>query len=195
MGYADGLNLYAYVGGNPTNFVDPMGLFRTSLGHEYGGTSGAVTIGGNVGPLGGFFSGGIGFDQTGDLAFDFSFGGGAELGSPIGLSVTGTADFLTVGSFRDSSGPGIELGASAFSPWLAGLEIADTFDGTVAGLFEGGIDRVGNRSRSRTFDFGAGTPGASIHLFQTFSISGGLNISSGEFFLCAGRCVTANPFE
>ncbi len=30
IGYGDGMNLYAYVGGDPVNFVDPSGLFGTS---------------------------------------------------------------------------------------------------------------------------------------------------------------------
>jgi len=145
--------------------------------------------------LGGFVSGGLGFDQSGDFAFDLSTGGGSELGSPLGFSLTGTADFQTVGGFRESSGPGVEVGASAYTPWLLGGEVAHTFDGTVADLYQGGVDAIGNRSQSNAFDIGAGTPGASVHLFQTFTVAGGVNVFTGEFFLCAGGCITANPFE
>ena len=30
LGYGDGLNVYAYVGGNPINLIDPLGLFATA---------------------------------------------------------------------------------------------------------------------------------------------------------------------
>jgi len=48
IGFADGLNLYAYVGGNPVNLIDPLGLFQTgSTGLDLGSpnsSSGARSI-------------------------------------------------------------------------------------------------------------------------------------------------------
>lgn len=62
IGYDDGMNMYAYVGGDPVNATDPMGLCRRSLptGTAEGGTTEQLTVtacsGGNA-----FFWHGSGF--------------------------------------------------------------------------------------------------------------------------------------
>ena len=148
-----------------------------------------------MGPLGGFASAGLGIDKTGDVGFDLSYGRGPELGSPLGVSLTGTFDFLTTGGLRDASGSSVEMGGSAYSPSFIGGEYARTFDGTLLAFSKGGFDATGNQSQSAAVDVGIGMPGGSGHLFETFTITGGINYRTGEFFLCAGDCITANPFE
>jgi Bacterial toxin 44 len=47
IGYGDGMNLYAYVGGDPVNFVDPSGLF----GYSYNCPQADVVCDDDDGPL------------------------------------------------------------------------------------------------------------------------------------------------
>jgi|CXWL01.1.fsa_nt_gi hypothetical protein len=52
IGYADGMNMYAYVGGDPVNYVDPTGLARNDictgsrLPCKHDGSGGGATSGG-----------------------------------------------------------------------------------------------------------------------------------------------------
>jgi len=48
IGFGDGLNVYAYVGNNPINFVDPLGLSKVGSGSG-DQSGGAFTVGGGIG--------------------------------------------------------------------------------------------------------------------------------------------------
>ena len=72
---AGGLNVYAYVGGNPMNALDPDGLWSVSI-QAYGGLGGSLTLGWSVGN--GIF---------GSLQAGVGLGGGASF-DPLGLLCT-----------------------------------------------------------------------------------------------------------
>jgi len=63
IGYGGGMNLYVYVGGDPVNFVDPLGLAKKCLGAASGdivicGSRGGGAGGGGAGGSGGGAGGG-----------------------------------------------------------------------------------------------------------------------------------------
>ena len=71
-GLHGGLNVYAYVGGNPLSQVDPYGLWSISVG-GYAGAGGGVTFGRDANTGKGFMS----------VQFGFGIGGGASW-DPLG---------------------------------------------------------------------------------------------------------------
>jgi RHS repeat-associated protein len=98
IGLAGGMNMYAYVEGDPVSLVDPLGLWSVTIG-AYLGVGGQVTFGND---------GGNGF-MTG--RFGFGLGGGASY-NPKG-SIPGPA-------LQNPSSGGIVLSCSAEANFDAG---------------------------------------------------------------------------
>lgn len=86
IGFKGGINLYNYVGSNPINFIDPLGLYTE------------VTIWQPVGWGGSSF----GHVSTNINGTTYSFG-------PKGMSVMPTSDYLDKNSFRDGVGAVLNL--------------------------------------------------------------------------------------
>jgi RHS repeat-associated protein len=96
IGYVSDYNLYAYVGNDPTNKTDPMGMIILTLG---GYAEGSFIVGGNV-------SVGLYWDtETGEIGRYNSMEGGTG----IGLSTGGTVS--AYGSVGDLAGPYLTTGA------------------------------------------------------------------------------------
>ena len=114
IGYGDGLNLYAYVGNNALNFVDPQGLL--TFGFGFSGTGGAV-VGGTGGAQ-------IVFDTKGNIGLYVHAGAGGYYGGSG--SIAPEVSFYH-GDIYDLRG----------SSTTAGLGAGEVFGVTVEGNFSG----------------------------------------------------------
>lgn len=119
LGEEAGMNLYAYVGGDPVNGVDPLGLYTFQIGVDLGGN---LAAGGGVA---GSVSGGFIFDTTGNVGVY----GGVNYGVAAGA---GGKAFS--GGFMGTSADTI-YEATSGNEWSGSLGggVGATLSGTAAG--------------------------------------------------------------
>ncbi len=77
------MNLYAYVGDDPVDFVDPLGLWTVSIGVNIGAMFGAVGGGGGTA-----FNVGYSAEEGLSASITGTVGGGAVTGIGVGVGVT-----------------------------------------------------------------------------------------------------------
>lgn len=156
IGFAGtGTNFYAYVGNDPVNFFDPLGLRPNA--YFIGGTA-SVAAGGNATIGGGFV-----FDTDGNIGFTFNGGGGATIGAGLsgGLSA-GSFPGQTTDTFNGSSN---STGASGGEGIIFGADVVTTGE-------------LGNETYSGqtvTVGAGIGTP-AEVHRTTTHGAAITVNV-------------------
>ena len=94
IGYAGGVNLYAYVGNDPLNLVDPRGTYTLQIG---GNTGYTLPFG-----ISGTFFAGIAFDTQGGVAGYYGYGVGVGLGA--GASMAGAVAVSNARTVNDLGG-------------------------------------------------------------------------------------------
>ena len=155
IGFGDGLNVYAYVGNNPINFVDPLGLFAT-------GQSGGVRSPQSVvfpGPGGEFIS----IDPSRDIEQQFraeANRGTIAAGVSAGLLAVGVGGPAAFAALEQSTIVNQSLMvAAAAQQTLARSGGANFVRGGIQGLVEGFTAGVsGAKGPLPTFPAPIGTP-------------------------------------
>ena len=143
IGYGDGLNLYAYVGGDPVNFVDPAGTCGSRIpGHHASNchiayeAPGGGGGGGGGGGSGGGGGGGSRASNSGDSAIGVTGGGqggfcehGGGCGVVAQRRVIAFRDINGGFTFSSFGGSGaftdIDSAARAIAPIVLGLTLED----------------------------------------------------------------------
>ncbi|HEX8644636.1 MAG TPA: RHS repeat-associated core domain-containing protein [Allosphingosinicella sp.] len=131
IGYGDGMNMYAYVGGDPVNFADPSGLCKDGAGKSVSAPTGSRICGGG--------SGGIASSRSPGSSLALGGNGNDGLsgaifvpGSPGSVSSGGNTIIVTGKSPGQSINPG-SWGSSNFH--LAGGGWWDSHDFQVGPFF------------------------------------------------------------
>jgi len=120
-----GMNLYQYVGNNPVNLVDPLGLWTIGIGVQAGGG----WVGGGQVSVGIY----VGHDSSDSLSSGWSAGFlgtvGGGLYAGMGVVAGGFAAYSNADNVCQLKGPGWALGGSlAVGKWGVGLEKTGSFN-------------------------------------------------------------------
>ncbi len=125
-------NLYAYVGGNPIIYSDPLGFWTIQIGGSIGYT---LPFG-----LSGTFFAGVALDDSGNAAI--YYGGGAGYGAGAGASIAGDVAVSDAQTVNDLGGPFVSTNTGVGNGGNVGVT---TFNGAsdhgyvVGGGVSGGI--------------------------------------------------------
>ena len=104
IGISGGLNQYVFVGNNPVNFTDPLGLWTFALGGTAQGTMSASAE----------VSGGIafGYSKGSGWSFGVLFSSGGGIGALPNLSAGGFVQWTSAKDVQQLKGPSGEVGIS-----------------------------------------------------------------------------------
>jgi RHS repeat-associated protein len=125
IGYAGGVNRYAYVGNDPLNATDPHGQWTLQLG---------ITFSGGYGLLAGSFGFGVVADLTGNIGAYASLAGAGGAGAYIKAGVSGalsSADTIYDLGSNNTSGlnlAGLPQSLSQVSNFTAGMGVGGSLD-------------------------------------------------------------------